>query len=49
MSLLTLLVILFFLAAIGGACGQPRWGAYSWSPVGLIALVLVLAWLLGAL
>ncbi len=47
--LLTILVILLLLALLGGGWGHSRYGYASWSPVGLIVLILVILALTGAL
>jgi hypothetical protein len=52
MSLLTLLIIILILAVLFGAVGpswQPGLGYYSWSPVGLVVIILVVLWLAGVL
>lgn len=47
--LLTILVILLVLALLGGGWGYSRYGALSWSPVGLLLLILVILALTGGL
>ncbi len=47
--LLTILGILLLLALFGGGWGHSRYGYASWSPVGLIVLILVILALTGAL
>jgi len=44
-----ILIVLFVLALGGGGWGHSRYGAASWSPLGLIALVLVVMLLTGNL
>jgi hypothetical protein len=47
MSLTVLLIILLVLALLGG--GFSRFGAWGWSPAGLLVVVLVILWLTGRL
>lgn len=50
MSLATLLIIIALVVLLlGGGLGQQRFGYWSWSPVGLILLVLFILWLTGRL
>lgn len=51
MSLLTLLVILLVLSVILGGWGTSRqnWGAYGWSPFGVILVILLVLFLTGNL
>ena len=43
------LVVLVVLALGGGGWGQSRYGAASWSPLGLVALLLVVLYFTGNL
>ena len=47
--LLILLVVVLLLSLGGGGWGHSRYGYASWSPAGLIVLVLVVLWLTGNL
>ena len=49
--LLTLLIVLLVLALVGGGWGysRPGYGYWSFSPLGLIAVILVVLLLFGAL
>jgi hypothetical protein len=47
--LLIILLVLFFLAASGGSWGYSRWGATSLSPMGVIALLLIVLFFTGNL
>jgi hypothetical protein len=52
MSLLTLLLIILVLAVLFGAVGpswQPGLGYYSWSPVAIVIVLLVVLWALGVI
>jgi hypothetical protein len=52
MSLLTLLIIILILAVLFGAVGpswQPGLGMYSWSPVAVVLVILLVLLLLGRL
>lgn len=40
--MLTLLIILLILAALGGGWGYSRVGAVGWSPAAIILIILVL-------
>lgn len=44
-----ILIVLFVMALGGGGWGHSRYGAASWSPLGLIALVLVVMLVTGNL
>lgn len=44
-----LLIVLLVLAIGGGGWGHSRFGAASWSPLGIIALILVVMLLTGNL
>jgi len=44
-----LLVVLLVMAIGGGGWGHSRFGAASWSPLGLIAVILVVLYFTGAL
>jgi hypothetical protein len=47
--LLILLVVILFLSLGGGSWGHSRYGYASWSPAGVILLVLLLMWFTGHL
>ncbi len=47
--LLIVLVVVLLFALGGGGWGHTRYGYASWSPAGLILLVLVVLWLTGNL
>jgi hypothetical protein len=47
--LMIILVVFLLLALGGGGWGHSRYGYVSWSPVGLILLVVVVLWLTGSL
>ncbi len=47
--LMIVLIVLLVLALGGGGYGHSRYGLASWSPLGLIALVLVVLWATGNL
>jgi sterol desaturase/sphingolipid hydroxylase (fatty acid hydroxylase superfamily) len=50
MSLLTILLLVLVLAILFGAMGpswQPGLGYYSWSPVAVVLVILVVLYLLG--
>jgi Protein of unknown function (DUF3309) len=47
--MLTLLIILLILAALGGGIGYSRYGYGSWSPLGIIVLIVVVMALMGRL
>ena len=48
--MLTILLIVLLLVALGGGgWGHGRFGAASWSPAGLLVLVLVILWATGNL
>lgn len=48
--MLTLLLIVLLLVLLGGGgWGYSRYGAASWSPAGLLVVVLVLMWATGNL
>lgn len=50
--LLVVLIVLAVLALVagGGLWAEPRYGPYwGWSPLAVVALVLVVLWLLGSL
>lgn len=44
-----LLIVLLVLAIGGGGWGHSRFGAASWSPLGIVALILVVMLLTGNL
>jgi len=44
-----LLVVLVVMALGGGSWGHSKYGAASWSPLGLLALVLVVLYVTGNL
>ncbi len=48
-DMLTLLVVLLLLAALGGGFGYTRFGAGSWSPAAIIVVILVVMLLTGRL
>jgi Protein of unknown function (DUF3309) len=45
--LLMILVVFLLLTLGGGSWGHSRYGYASWSPAGLIVLVIVLLWFTG--
>ncbi|HEY4244341.1 MAG TPA: DUF3309 family protein [Kofleriaceae bacterium] len=47
--MLTLLIVLLVLSALGGGWGYSRWGYAGWSPAGILVLVLVLLAVTGRL
>jgi hypothetical protein len=47
--LLVLLVVLLALSLGGGAWGHSRFGYASWSPVGILVVVLLVMWFTGHL
>ncbi|HEY0193238.1 MAG TPA: DUF3309 family protein [Kofleriaceae bacterium] len=47
--MITILVILLLLSLLGGGFGHSRWGYGSWSPAGIIIVVLVVMLLTGRL
>lgn len=47
--LLTILVILLLLALFGGGWGYSRYGGLSWSPLGLLLIILLILFLSGSL
>jgi hypothetical protein len=47
--MLTLLVVLLILAALGGGFGHTRFGVGSWSPAAIIVVILVIMALTGRL
>lgn len=47
--LLTILIVLLILALLGGGWGTSRYGYASWSPLGLLVLILVVLLLTGNL
>jgi hypothetical protein len=47
--LMIILIVFLLMALAGGGWGHSRYGYVSWSPLGLIALVLVVLWLTGSL
>ncbi len=46
--LLIVFIVLIVLAIGGGTLGYSKWGAYGYSPVGLIVVVLLLMFVFGA-
>lgn len=44
-----LCIVVLFMALGGGGWGHSRYGAVSWSPLGLVALVLVVLYFTGSL
>jgi hypothetical protein len=47
--MLTILLIVFVVLALGGAWGHTRFGYAGWSPAGMLLLVLAVLWLTGNL
>jgi len=47
--LTTLLLVVLVLALIGGGVGYSRYGAGSWSPAGIIVVILLILLLMGRL
>lgn len=47
--LMIILLVLLVLALGGGGWGHSRYGAASWSPLGIVALVLVVMFFTGNL
>jgi hypothetical protein len=47
--LMIILIVVLLMARGGGGWGHSRYGYASWSPVGLILLVMVVLWLTGSL
>ncbi len=47
--MLILLLIILALSIAAGAFGQPRFGYYGWSPLGIILLVLAVLYFTGNL
>ena len=47
--LLTILLVLLILAALGGGFGYSRYGYGSWSPAGIIVVILIVMLLTGRL
>jgi hypothetical protein len=47
--MLTLLIVLLVLAALGGGLGSSRFGVGSWSPAAIILVILVIMALTGRL
>jgi len=45
--MLTLLVILLLLSLLGGGFGYSRWGYGSWSPAGIVVIILIVMLLTG--
>lgn len=45
--MITLLIVLLLLAALGGGFGYSRFGAGSWSPAAIIVVILVVMALTG--
>jgi hypothetical protein len=45
----TILIILLVVALLGGGLGYGRYGAVGFSPFGLVAVILLVLWLAGAL
>lgn len=51
MSIVTLLVLLLVISAVGGFWGNmpPRaYGYYSWSPLAVVLLIVIFLWLFDA-
>jgi hypothetical protein len=51
MSVLTIILLLLILSIFFGGInhGRDGWGYYGWSPLGLVIVVLLVMWLVGAL
>lgn len=49
MTLILLIVILLLLFGGGGYYYAPRYGPYSWGPLGLILVILLILWIVGYL
>jgi hypothetical protein len=47
--MLTILVILLLLSLLGGGFGYSRWGYGSWSPAGIVVVLLIVMLLTGRL
>jgi len=47
--MLTILIVLLILAALGGGLGSSRFGVGSWSPAAIILVILVIMALTGRL
>jgi len=47
--MLTILIILLILAALGGGLGHSRFGYGSWSPAAIIVVILIVMLLSGRL
>lgn len=47
--LLTILLVILVLSLLGGGLGYPRYGAWGFSPLGLILVVLLILYLTGGL
>ena len=47
--LLIILLLVLLLTVGGGGWGHPRYGYVSWSPAGVIIVVLLVLWLTGRL
>jgi hypothetical protein len=47
--MLTILLLLLILALLGGGFGYSRFGAYGWSPAGILVVVLLILLLTGRL
>jgi hypothetical protein len=47
--LLTFIIIFLLLALLGGGWGHSRYGFASWSPAGLVLVVLAVLWFTGNL
>jgi Protein of unknown function (DUF3309) len=47
-NMFLILFIVLLVALLGGGWGHPRYGYASWSPAGLVVLVLLLLWLTGS-
>ena len=47
--LTTLLLVILVLALIGGGVGYSRYGVGSWSPAGIIVVILLILLLMGRL
>lgn len=47
--LLTILLVILVLSLLGGGWGYPRYGAWGFSPLGLVLVVLLILYLTGGL
>jgi uncharacterized protein DUF3309 len=47
-TMFLILFIVLLVALLGGGWGHSRYGYASWSPAGLVVVVLLLLWLTGS-